>query len=671
MTRKPSTRERKPPWLGLLGGVILVIVVGQLLLLPIGNGLARWSYDLPFLWAGRNVPDSLVLVYLDPEIKARLGQPTDQPLDRRFYTRLLERLTSDGARLVLFDILFDNPHPDPSVDARFADAIRHHGRVVLVGYSMKQFQGNVVTTTPLPPIPVLLTAAAGWGLAEISPDPADQTVRILNTGSADLPSVSWTAASLLNAAVTKRPDARLEKRWLNYYCEPTLLKSVNFDQALQPDGLPGGYFHDKIVIVGVRPGGGGIAGSEREEFPTPYSRFDGPTASGPSIHAVSLLNLQRGDWMTRLSDAQEAALVSIWGILISVVLLRLRPWPATLVAPATFCVFALIAIYVQARWHLWFSWLVPAGAQTSVALIWSVGFQYLVESRRRRELRRAFASYLSPYMADRIANSEFDLSLGGKEVEATIMFTDLEGFTNMSESLPPAEVSRILTTYFNETTRAILEEDGTIIKYMGDAVLAVWGAPMPEPKHAERAVRAAWGMIQAGRKEIAGRVLRTRIGVNSGKVLAGNLGSEFRFDYAAIGDTTNTAARLEALNKYFSTNLLIGEATRVQLNRHFQTRSLGRFFLAGKTQPVSIHEVLGVDSLPGGELPWVTSFQMAVQLYAGRNFDEAEQLFRQVIQLRGGQDGPSEFYLGQITAARLNAPSAEYPWDGVIPINSK
>src|SRR5262249_18520246 len=152
-----------------------------------------------------------------------------------------------------------------------------------------------------------------------------------------------------------------------------------------------------------------------------------------------------------------------------------------------------------------------------------------------------------------------DLSLGGKEVEATVMFTDLEGFTKMSESLPPKEVSRVLTSYFNLTTRAILEQDGTIIKYIGDAVMAVWGAPLTDPKHAQRAVLAAWGMHQAGLQEIEGRRLRTRIGINTGLVLAGNLGSTFRFDYTLIGDTTNFASRLEGLNKYLGTDILISE----------------------------------------------------------------------------------------------------------------
>jgi adenylate cyclase len=669
MINPPSIRESKTPWLGLLGGIILVVIIGQLLLLRFGSALARWSYDLPFAWMSQNVPDDLVMVYLDPKIKSKLGQPADQPLDHRFYTQLLERLTREGARLVLFDILFDSPSADSNSDAGFAAAIRKHGKVVLVGEYVKQWQGDALTYGPLPPIATLTDAAAGWGLANVSIDP-DLEIRVLDTGVEDLPSVGWVAASSLGAETTRRPESRSTERWLNYYCEPMALRAVNLDHALEPDGLPAGYFRNKIVVVGSR-GEGGVAGAGRDEFRTPYSLRNESAAPGATVHAFTVLNLVRGDWLTRPGFAAESALVSIWGILISVALLRLRPWMATLAAPAIFCTFALIAFYVQARHHLWFSWLVPAGVQTSFALVWSVGFQYVIESRRRRKLRHAFAAYLSPYMADRIANSEFDLSLGGKEVEATIMFTDLEGFTNMSETLPPAEVSRILTTYFNETTRAILQEDGTIIKYMGDAVLAVWGAPMPEPRHAERAVRAAWGMIQAGRKEIAGRTLRTRIGINIGKVLAGNLGSDFRFDYAAIGDATNTASRLEGLNKYFATDLLIGEATRERLGGGIRTRALGRFLLAGKAQPVSVHEVVGVDSHPAAELPWVTSFDAAVSSFTGRKLDEAEQLFRQVIQLRGGQDGPSEFYLKQISVARASAPLPDRPWDGIVVIQSK
>lgn len=662
------TRERRVLLPGLLIGVALVVLVGFISLLPMGDGFARWSYDLPFSWISRTVPDDVVMVYFDPKIKANLGQSTSEPLPHRFYAQLLDKLTADGAKLVLFDILFDEAQTNAVDDARFAEGIHHNGHVVLVGYLAKEFQGNIVTTEPVPPIPLLADAAKGWGLAEISPDPADQSVRLLNTGNEMFPSVDWVAAALLNTAPVSK-TARLQLRWLNYYCEPASLPSVNLDQALAADGLPRGFFRDKIVVVGNRPGGGGIAGSEREEFPTPYSRFGGLTASGPSLHAISLLNLARGDWLVRLPPVTEMTIATAWGILISLTMMRLRPWQAMLVTPVAFCLFALVAIWIQGRNHLWFSWLVPAAAQTSVALIWSVGFQYAVEARRRKKLRRAFAAYLSPHLADRIADSDFDLSLGGKEVEATVMFTDLEGFTRMSETLPPAEVSRILTSYFSETTRAILNEDGTILKYMGDAVMAVWGAPLVEPRPALRAVMAAIGMQRAGRKEIAGRLLRTRFGINSGTVLAGNLGSEFRFDYTLIGETTNLASRLEGLNKYLGTDILISEFTRRELDGQILVRSVGRFILSGATRTMEVFEVVGLESEFQPLPPWLKLFAQALEHFTKREFAEAEPLLRTVIEHRGGLDGPSSFYLKEIAKAR--AAATPESWDGAVQLDAK
>ena len=321
MANQPSTRESKTSWLGRLGGIILVVLVGQLLLLRFGSGVARWSYDLPFAWMSQNVPDDLVMVYLDPKIKSKLGQPTDQPLDRRFYSQLLERLTREGARLVLFDILFDSRQTGSNADAGFAEAIRKHGKVVLVGDYVKQWQGDYATSSPMPPIAILSDSAAGWGLANVLTD-SDQEVRSLSTGAEDLPSVDWVAAALLGAETTRFPQSRSTERWMNYYCPPAALRAVNLDHALEPDGLPAGYFRNKIVVVGSRAEGG-VAGAGRDEFRTPYSLRNESAAPGATIHAFALLNLVRGDWLTRLGFAKESALVSIWGILISVALLRL------------------------------------------------------------------------------------------------------------------------------------------------------------------------------------------------------------------------------------------------------------------------------------------------------------------------------------------------------------
>jgi class 3 adenylate cyclase len=253
-------------------------------------------------------------------------------------------------------------------------------------------------------------------------------------------------------------------------------------------------------------------------------------------------------------------------------------------------------------------------------------------------MRKAFSNYLSPHLVKRIATSEFELGLGGKEVEATILFTDLEGFTPMAESLPPAQVSEILVTYFNRITTHILDHEGTIIKYVGDSVMAVWGAPLADARQAERAVLAACGIAEASQQPFGGRHLRTRIGINSGRALAGNLGSFFRFDYTVIGATTNLAARLEALNKPLGTDILISAATRAKLPATIPTRYLGQFILRGTTQATGIYEV------PLTVSPTVAVFEKALHACESGDLTSAKVLFEQIAE----QDRPAAFYLSQL-----------------------
>jgi adenylate cyclase len=297
--------------------------------------------------------------------------------------------------------------------------------------------------------------------------------------------------------------------------------------------------------------------------------------------------------------------------------------------------------------------------QAPVALVWSIAFQYAVEGRRRRQIQKAFSVYLPRHQAERVAESDIDLALGGTEVEATVLFTDLEGFTAMADKLKPEEVSRLLTTYFNRTTRHIQEQDGAIIKYIGDAVLAVWGAPLPVSNPAERAALAACGMIDEGRNEVLGRRLRTRIGIHSGRVLAGNFGSDFRFDYTVIGATTNLASRLEGMNQALGTNILTSETTRSQLSDRLRTRNLGRFRVRGFSEPVQIHEVLGTSAALPIMPEWASLFEEALTRLEHREWSRSETVFRQVLSLRQGVDGPTEFFLRRIATLRDGI------WDGI------
>jgi adenylate cyclase len=660
VSAKLLTRNLPAKVLGYGLGLVLTVVAGLLLIWKDGAP-GRMSYDVPFLVQRAHVPEDLVMVYLDAQVKRNLAQPADQPLNRRFFAHLLERLTKDRARLVLFDVLLDQASPEPGVDEAFARSLREQGRVILVAESVKQLQGVALTDTTLPPLPIFQEAAAGYGLANIAQD-IDFSIRKIDTGDGNNPSASLVAARLLAG----REIPKVEGAWLNYYCPPGQMKAINLDLALGVDWSPG-YFRDRIVVIGAKPEGRS-AGADREEFGNPYSNFGGPSSSGASVHALSLLNLARGDWLNRLDVGQEFTLCVAWGILICLLLVRLSPWYAIGAALLAGSLFVAAAVLVQLRYHVWFAWVVPAGIQTAVALVWAVGYRYGVESRRRRKLRRAFAAYLSPYMADRIANSDFDLTPGGKEVEATILFTDLEGFTQLSESLSPAELSRILISYFNQTTRGIFDQDGMVIKFIGDAVLAAWGAPLPEPKPEERAVLAALAIRAATAQEIEGLMLRTRIGVNTGMVLAGNFGSDTRIEYTVLGDAINIGQRLEQLNKQLGTEILISEATRSRLSDRIRVRNLGRFVLPGKTAPVGVWEVIGQCEPSAPTLAWLTAFAEALDRFGKGDFAAASEMFGKVIESRSGKDGPSEFYQEHIR--QLPRPVAA-DWDGIIRLGTK
>ena len=652
----------------------LTIAAGALIAVGLGlaclrysfaEPLVRLSYDLPFLWRAPLDTHEIVWVYLDEDSAKQLNQPLDDIWNRALQARLLDRLTEAKARLVFYDIIFDKVS-DPAADAAFADSIRRSGRVILGAALDRKERQNVRSETISPPIKPLRKAAAGWGLLAWPVDP-DYGVRRIYFGNSVRPTATWEAAKLLGAPITRETRDALGPHWVNYYGPRGSFHAVSIAQALMPNGVPPDYFKDKIVLIGGQFAIGGFMVG-RDEFTTPYSRSNRQFTPGTEIHATILLNLLRGDWLTRMAVNQETALIVFIGLFAGG-LAFLRPIPATLLAVI---ISSGIACYACALvWHqrIWFAWLVPSAIQIPFGLVWSVGSQYLVESHRRKELRKAFGFYLSPQMADKIANSDFDLRPGGKVVEATVIFTDLEHFTTLSEDLDPAEVSAILIAYFEQTTRCILENNGTIIKYVGDAVMAAWGAPIDEPAHAIRAAEAACDLRLLSEMEVRGKKLRTRIGVHSGKVLAGNLGSSFRFDYTMIGDTTNFASRLESLNKYLGTQVLISEAVRGQVGRKFITRRLGEFRVAGKTHSVVIHELLCRRSGENGEGVWIEAFEAGLDDFRKGEFASAAELMKRTCDLKGGSDGPAEFYLRKI--ATLSDQGKAENWDGIVELSEK
>jgi adenylate cyclase len=650
------------------GGVLAATTLGLACLrYSFAEPLVRLSYDLPFLWRTTLDTHEITLVYLDENSAKQLNQPLDDVWNRALHVRLLDRLTQEKARLVFYDIVFDAPSPDPAADAAFAESIRRNGKVILgAALDIVERLGRAKEQRVSAPTKPLRKAAAGYGIVAFKPVDPDYGVRQMYLGTSLVPAATWRAAEVLGAKVTREPGEKIGPLWINYYGPRDSFSSVNIAAALAPDGVPPGYFKDRIVMVGGRSAIGYL-GVGKDEFATPYSRWNGQFSPGLEVHATILLNLLRGDWLTRMPLNRETALIIFIGF-VAGSLAFFRPLVAALLAVIISLGIACGACWLVWEQRTWFAWVVPAAIQMPFGLAWAVGSQYLLESRRRKELRMAFGFYLSPQMADKIANSDFDLRPGGEIVEATVIFTDLENFTTLSEDLDPSEVSAILIAYFEQTTRCILEKKGTIIKYVGDAVMAAWGAPVHEPAHAICAVEAACDLRALTELEVRGRKLRTRIGVNSGKVLAGNLGSSFRFDYTMIGDTTNFASRLESLNKYLGTQILISEAVRERLENKFSTRHLGEFRVAGKVHSVRIHELLGRNGADSGQWDWIDAFEAGLELFRAGKFSDAADLMNRACQLRGGSDGPAEFYLRKI--AVLRSQEVEN-WNGIIELSEK
>ena len=655
--------------LTVVAGSALAIVAGfACLRYSFAEALTRTSYDLPFIWRATLDTHEIVLVYLDEESAKQLKQPIDDIWNRSLHVPLLERLARDGARLVLYDIIFDQPSLDPARDEAFAGALQISGKVILGGgLELVQPMGGVKQERILAPIRTFRKAAAGWGLLAFKPVDADYAVRQLFTGTSDVPTATWKAAEVLGASAAKEPREAPRQRWINYYGPKNTFASINFAQALDPQGVPPGFFKDKIVMIGGRSAVSYLAAG-RDEFGTPYSRGTHQFTAGLEVHATILLNLLRGEWLTRISESQESIIIILAG-LVAGLMAAVRPFFAAFSALIVSFAITVLAFWSVWHQHVWFDWLVPAAIQMPLGLAWSVGSQYLLESRRRKELRRAFGFYLSPQMADRIADSDFDLKPGGKIVDATIIFTDLENFTTISENLDPAEVSEILTSYFGQTTKCILQNKGTIIKYIGDAVFAAWGAPIDEPQHAKRAAETACDLRCLSELIVRGKTLRTRVGIHSGKVLAGNLGSSYRFDYTMIGDAVNFASRLESLNKYLSTQVLISDAVRQQLGDGFVTRQLGEFRVAGKKQSVIIHELLCRCDAESGEKSWIEVFEKGLATFRAGEFAAARAHMNRTREARGGSDGPSEFYLRKLAILEKNSDLKN--WTGVVELSEK
>ncbi len=636
---------------------------------PFLEGFEARTYDLRFKSLRGPItphPDIAVIAIDDKSI-AELGR---FPWSRRQYVRLLERLEAGKPKALLFDVFFPESE-NPETDQALAEAIRRAGNVVLATTFEFDRQFRVRGTTGS--LPLLEQAAAGVGHINLIPEDDGVNRRNLlqiHSGEAALPSLGLMAAMLtlgerqfsaesfqVLLGARSIPVGRDGAMWINYTGAPGNYPRYSFADVVNgrvdPAALRG-----KTVFLGA------TALGVYDMRVTPFHA----NVPGVEVHATVADDILSGRYIHRtgLQALVDLAMILAIGLLSFFLTARLRLQAAI---PA---VLGLAAAYVGLSYWLflqgqWVSMVYPP-LVALVALLVGGGFRYMVLERNAREMRAMFSSYLSNKLVSQLEQDPGAARIGGDNREVTVMFTDIKGFTAFSERHKPQVVVARLNEYLGAMVQLIYQHDGTVDKFMGDGLLAYWGAPLSQPDHAKRAVACAVAMKQTIAELTAKWQQRgvepfvIRGGIQSGDVVAGNIGSRGqKMEYTVIGDTVNQASRLEGMAKYYGVDFVVGDSTYLKTCDSFRFRRLDRVRVVGKDIPVAIHELRG--PVQPGEDRLDTLFTAALAQFRQQQWDKAEQAFAAILA-EFPDDMPSRLYLERCAQFKVNPAGAD--WDGVF-----
>jgi adenylate cyclase len=433
------------------------------------------------------------------------------------------------------------------------------------------------------------------------------------------------------------------------------------------DRTPPGTFSDRIVLVGA------TAAGTHDLRSTPLS----PVYPGVEIHATIIDNILSGQFITKPHWSRIFDLMAVisLGLLPGLFIPRTRAGRGLLITLALFFLYILFSRWLFVRFDLWLNMVYPLTALTVSYTALTV-FSYATVEKDRRRIKGTFRQYVAPMIIEEMLKDPGRLKLGGEEKELTVLFSDLERFTGYSERFGPSGMVNILSDYFDRMSEEIFRQRGTLKEYVGDEIMAFFGAPIEQPDHAHRACETALAMRDALKQLCTdwaptGRPrLRARTGVNSGPMLIGNLGSRYRFAYGVLGDQVNLGSRLEGLNKMYGTDILIGENTHALVQGDFIVRNLDLVRVVGREQCVRVYELVGrADAV----LSWehkgaLQAYAAGYDAYCRQRWPEAIDHFNQALSLRP-DDGPSKTMLQRCRVYQETPPPED--WECVFEPTSK
>lgn len=647
-------------------------------------------------------PDSrVVIVAIDSKSVNELGR---WPWKRSVFAGLLDSLKEYGVRVTALDIVFSEPS-DSREDAVLSRAIEKNSSVIL-GYFFRDEKEDVdpkavsqielskikllkiaegVASVPVyqrpfveTNIPLLGRGALDFGFFNTDPDsdgPVRKSTLLMLYNGEIYPSLALKAlrhytgkevmlevepfgVSSLRLGDMSIPSDESGRLTVNYYGKGGTIATLSAVDVIKKR-LKKEELRDRIVFVGATE----VGISDMRATPV-ESVFP-----GVEIHATVASNALQGRFILRDGRiiAIEILCFALFPVILTLLLGVLRNSFLGLVAfMFVSCVYAVFNYLLFRNYSIDMSLLYPLSS-TAIAFISSEAYRNLVVERKNRYLKKAFSSYVSPELVAEIIKNPDRLALGGEKKEITVLFSDIRGFTGISEKLAPDVLVSLLNGYLGPMTEVVLKNNGTLDKYIGDAVMAIYNAPLNVTDHPEKACRTAIEMIDklkevnSSFKQKGLPPVDIGIGINTGYAVVGNMGADMRFDYTAIGDTVNLASRLEGQNKYYGTHIILSEFTVGKVKDKFMLREIDLIRVVGKEKPVAIFELM-----TDGNAKLTDGFSEALKVYRAKGFQNALDIFTGL--LGEYSDHVAKLYAERCREYLQTPPPSD--WDGVF-ISSK
>jgi len=509
-------------------------------------------------------PKDLIVVQIDADTFGDLNERW--PFKRSTHARVVSNIARDKPKAIAFDVQFTEPSAGKKgeeEDFQLLDAISKADRKVVLANTETNEKGRTKLMGYGPAIYKEIKARPGNGL--LKPDPGGVDRRI-----------SWSVDGLETLAVATTEVAQGKQvpksmfggkeAWIDYYGPPGTIPAISYSRV-HDKKMPPGYFKDKVVIIGPS------APTLQDLHPTSTTAGE-ELMPGAEIQANAIETVRRGLPLRSSSGFLDVVLIVVLGLVAPLASMR---WPPLRAIALALVLGAIYLVVTQLAFNdgKVLTLVYPLGGLVLTS-VGALAIHYVTSAFERERMRDMFSRFVPENVVDEVlASADEGLRLGGVQREGTVLFSDLRGFTSFAEELSPSQVIELLNRYLSEMSDAILDHGGTLVAYMGDGIMAVFGAPIAMDDHADRGVAAAREMlgVRLGnfndyiRAEGLGEGFRMGIGLNSGNVMSGNVGSERRVEYTAIGDTTNTASRLEGMTKGTPHQLFVSDTTRELLKQ--------------------------------------------------------------------------------------------------------